>query len=85
VAGIETHVCVMQTVLELLRHGCSVQVCWDAVSGRGSEYREMGLRRMEQAGAILTNNESVGFEWCRDKNDPAFKQMNTIFRSGQLS
>ena len=84
IAGIETHVCVMQTALELLRQGSGVYICWDAVSGRGAEYREMGLRRLEQAGAVLTNNESVGFEWCRDKNDPAFKAMNAIFREGQL-
>lgn len=85
VAGIETHVCVMQTVLPLLAQGHSVHVCWEAVSGRGAEYREMGLRRMEAAGAVLTNHESVGFEWARSKEHSQFKALSTLLKDGQLS
>lgn len=85
VAGIETHVCVMQTVLPLLAEGSSVHVCWEAVSGRGSEYREMGLRRMEAAGAVMTNHESVGFEWARSKEHEQFKALSGILRDGQLA
>jgi nicotinamidase-related amidase len=83
IAGIEAHVCVMQTVLELCRSGEQVQVCWDCVSGRGEEYRRHALERMQQAGAQLTNHESVCFEWARDKSHPAFKGMNQILREGQ--
>ncbi|MCC7478272.1 isochorismatase family protein [bacterium] len=85
VAGIETHVCVMQTVLPLLEQGSAVHVCWEAVSGRGSEYREMGLRRMESAGAVMTNHESVGFEWARSKEHAQFKALNGLLKDGQLS
>lgn len=85
IAGIETHVCVMQTVLELLRARHQVHVCWECVSGRGEEYRKYGLKRMQQAGAVLTNHESVCFEWARDKNHPQFKAMNAILRGGQLA
>ena len=85
VAGIEAHVCVMQTVLESLRAGDEVHLCWDAVSGRGEEYRRHALERMQQAGAMLTNHESVGFEWARDKNHPRFKAMSGIFKEGQLT
>ncbi len=83
VAGIEAHVCVMQTVIELLRAGSAVHVCWDCVSGRGEEYRRHALERMQQAGAIMTNHESVGFEWARDKGHPGFRPMSRLFREGQ--
>ncbi len=84
VAGIEAHVCVMQTVLEALSAGHQVQLCWEAVSGRGAEYRDWALARMQQAGATITNHESVGFEWARDKDHPRFKAMSALMKEGQL-
>lgn len=84
VAGIEAHVCVMQTVIELLRGGHQVHVCWDAVSSRGEEYRRHALERMRQAGAVLTNHESVGFEWAREKDHPAFRAFSALLKEGQL-
>jgi nicotinamidase-related amidase len=85
VAGIEAHICVMQTVLELLRQGSQVSMCWECISGRGAEYRRHALDRMVQAGAVLTNHESVAFEWARDKNHPQFREMSTLFKEGQLT
>ncbi len=85
VAGIEAHVCVMQTVLEALSAGHQVQLCWEAVSGRGAEYREWALKRMQQAGAAITNHESVAFEWARDKDHPRFKAMSALMKEGQLT
>ena len=84
VAGIEAHVCVMATVIELLRTGHQVHLCWEAVSGRGEEYRRHALERMAQAGAILTNHESVAFEWARHKDHPAFREMSALLKQGQL-
>lgn len=84
VAGIEAHVCVMQTVLELLRTGQEVHLCWECVSGRGAEYRRHALERMAQAGAILTNHESVAFEWARHKDHTAFKALSNLLKEGQL-
>lgn len=83
VAGIEAHVCVMQTVLELLDADHEVHLCWDAVSSRGEDYRRHALDRMAAAGAIITNHESVAFEWARDKNHPAFKAMSALMKEGQ--
>jgi nicotinamidase-related amidase len=83
IAGIEAHVCIMQTTLELLREGSQVHLCWECVSGRGAEYRRHALERMAQAGAVITNHESVAFEWARDKNHPEFKAMNAVLREGQ--
>jgi len=85
VAGIEAHVCVMQTVLQLLKQGNQVYLCWECISGRGAEYRRHALDRMTQAGAVLTNHESVGFEWARDKGHPQFKAMSALFKEGQLT
>ncbi|MCP4249408.1 MAG: isochorismatase family protein [bacterium] len=85
VAGIEAHVCVMQTVLEALSAGHQVQLCWEAISGRGAEYRQWALERMQQAGAAITNHESVAFEWARDKDHPRFKAMSQLMKEGQLT
>jgi len=80
VAGIEAHVCVLQTVIELLRTQHQVHLCWDCVSGRGQEHRRHALERMAAAGAVLTNHESVGFEWARDKNHPAFRALSGLLK-----
>jgi nicotinamidase-related amidase len=85
IAGIEAHVCVMQTALELLNQGSQVYLCWDCVSGRGAEYRRHAFDRMTQAGAVLTNHESVAFEWARDKNHPQFRAFSALFKEGQLT
>jgi hypothetical protein len=75
---------VTQTVLELLARGADCHVCWECVSGRGAEYREWALARMQQAGAVITNHESVGFEWARSKDHPRFREMSQLFKEGQL-
>lgn len=84
VAGIEAHVCVMQTVLAAREAGYGVQVCWEAVSGRGAEHREQALARMRQAGAQITSLESVAFEWARSKDHAAFKSLSALLKEGQL-
>jgi nicotinamidase-related amidase len=84
VAGIEAHICVMQTTLELLRQRSQVFLCWECISSRGAEYRRHALERMTQAGAVITNHESVAFEWARDKNHRCFRQMSALLREGQL-
>ena len=84
VAGIEAHICVVQTVLDLLSRGTDVHVCWDCTSSRGEEYRRHALDRMGSAGAQITNHESVAFELARDKNHPRFKAVNRLLRQGQI-
>ena len=84
VAGIETHICVVQTVLDLVSRGTDVHVCWDCTSSRGAEYRRHALDRMGLAGAQITNHESVAFELARDKNHPQFKGVNRLLREGQI-
>jgi hypothetical protein len=80
VAGIEAHVCVMQTVLEARRLGQEVHLCWEAVSSRGAEHRQEALERMRQAGAVVSNLESVAFEWARHKDHAQFKALSAILK-----
>ncbi|HEY5315623.1 MAG TPA: isochorismatase family protein [Pirellulales bacterium] len=78
VVGIETHVCVQQTVLDLLAHGFRTFVAVDATGSRYSIDSETALRRMDSAGATLTTTESALFEWCRVAGTPEFKQISRM-------
>ena len=84
VVGLEAHVCVVQTVLDLLANEPNgvVYVCVDAVSSIRLEDRAVALRRMERAGAILTCTESVVFEMMGDANHPQFRAVSKIVREG---
>jgi nicotinamidase-related amidase len=62
VCGIETHVCVNQTTLDLLGSGVEVQVAEDAVGSRTEENKRIGLHKMERAGAVMTSVETALFE-----------------------
>jgi len=76
VVGIETHVCVLQTVLDLLAMGFDSYVVVDATGSRREQDRQTALSRMEISGALLTTTESVLFEWCHDSRHPHFKQVS---------
>jgi nicotinamidase-related amidase len=78
VCGIETHVCVNQTILDLLEQGIDVQVAADAVGSRTEENRELGLHKAEQAGAVLTSVETALFELLRGSDAPEFKQVQAL-------
>lgn len=78
VAGIETHVCVMQTVLDLLALGFRVFVAVDAVGSRYAIDHETALRRMEQAGAVLCSSEMAVFELTGQAGTPKFKQISLL-------
>ena len=80
VCGIETHVCVNQTVLDLVDAGVEVHVVSDAVGSRTDENRELGLHRAEQAGAILTSVETALFELLRNAEAPEFKEVQGLVR-----
>lgn len=76
VVGIETHVCVAQSALDLLANGFEVYVCTDAVGSRNSNDHETALRRMENSGVIPTTVEAVLFEWCENANHESFKTIS---------
>jgi nicotinamidase-related amidase len=78
--GVEAHVCVQQTVLDLLRLGFTPYVCADGVASRRPIDAAAALERMRQAGAIITTTESVTFELLGDAGNPAFKQIHNIVK-----
>jgi len=80
VCGIETHVCVGQTVHDLLGEGFRVYVAADAVAARGAIDHEFALRRMDSSGATLTTTEAALFEWCERSGSPEFKQISQLIR-----
>jgi nicotinamidase-related amidase len=80
VSGIEAHVCVQQTVLDLLAGGYRVYLPVDAVGSRYAIDYETGLKRMESAGATLTTTESALFEWCQVSGTPTFKKISVLVR-----
>lgn len=80
VAGIEAHVCIYQTTLDLLGLGYHVEVVTDAVSSRTAENRQIGLQRMRAAGAALTSVEMALFELLRVAEGQRFKEIQAIVK-----
>ena len=78
VVGIESHVCIQQTVLDLLSQGFSLFVAVDAVGSQNLEDRDYALRRMESSGATLTTTEACLFEWCETSEAEEFKQISQL-------
>lgn len=80
VCGIEAHVCVQQTVLDLLADGWRVYVAADAVGSRFEADHRIALGRMDSAGATLTTTEAAIFEWCEIAGTAEFKQISQLAR-----
>lgn len=81
VTGIETHVCVLQTALDLLHAGLQVQVPYDAVASRRGSDRDAGLRRLERAGVVVTTTESVLFELVECAGTDRFRAISRIVKA----
>lgn len=80
ITGIETHVCVYQTVVDLLAADFQVAVNQDAVSSRTKANKNLGLMRMQQSGAILTSTEMILFELMRSAKHPCFKDISKLLK-----
>ena len=80
VTGIETHVCVLQTVLDLLAAGYQVHVPHDAVNSRRPADKKWALRRMEAAGAVITSTESALFELLERCDTADFKMVAKLIK-----
>ena len=78
VCGVEAHVCVNQTVLDLIERGVEVQVAADAVGSRSDQNREVGLEKMERAGAIVTSVETALFELLGRAGTDEFKRVQKL-------
>jgi nicotinamidase-related amidase len=75
ICGMETHICVLQTVMAALREGYLVHVAADAVSSRTEANWSIGLDRMRAAGAVISSAETIIYELLRASGTQAFKEM----------
>ena len=80
-AGCETHVCVMQTALELLRQNFKVSILVDAVGSRRSLDRDIALHRLGSSGVTLLTTEMLAFEWLGNASNESFKDALEIIKS----
>lgn len=80
IAGIEAHICVLQTVIDLKALGFLPIVVTDAIGSRNKRDYETALKRMEFEGAILTTVESILFELCREAGTEAFKTISRLVK-----
>ncbi|MCH7808028.1 MAG: hydrolase [Planctomycetes bacterium] len=81
IAGIETHICVLQTTLDLITMDYDVFVCADAVGSRGRLDHDVALDRMRQEGAFVTTVESALFELCTRCDTDEFKKMLDLIKA----
>ncbi|MBT8446047.1 MAG: isochorismatase family protein [Gammaproteobacteria bacterium] len=78
--GMEAHVCVLQTALDLAAHGLEVFVVEDAICSRRLENYQNALDRLRGTDVTVTSGESVVFEWLSDASHPAFKAVQALLR-----
>jgi len=81
VIGVETHICVCGTVLDLLARHYQVTVCPDAVSSRTLEAHKLGMERIRDAGAMPAHTESVAYEWLGSSTHPEFKKILELVKT----
>jgi len=79
VCGIESHVCVLQTALELREQGRAVFVVADAVSSRDPANKELALERMRRHEVDVVSREMVAYEWLKQGGTPLFKEISSQF------
>jgi nicotinamidase-related amidase len=79
-AGIESHVCVMQSALDLLSAGYRVYVAADAVGARGEIDHQTALNRIVTHGGVIVTTEMALFEWCEKSGTAAFKQISALVK-----
>lgn len=81
IAGMETHICVLQTALDLLAEDFSVAIALDAVAAGKTVDHLAGLERLRQAGAVPVSVEMAVFEWLGDAAHPCFKELAGAVRA----
>lgn len=80
ITGMETHVCVFQTVRDLLGMGYDVFVAGDGVCSRTKENYRNGLSLMAQMGAVVTNTETILFDLMKESGTPVFKELSKLIK-----
>jgi len=80
ITGIEAHVCILQTVSDLLNQNIEVFIPFEAVSSRTQQNKDLAVERMRAWGAQIVSLEQVFFEWLRDAKNPKFKEIAILIK-----
>lgn len=80
VVGMETHVCVLQTCLDLIKSGFQVHLVADAVASRANENKDIAIDLLKQAGAVISSTEIVIFQWAFRANTDDFRKILPIVK-----
>jgi nicotinamidase-related amidase len=83
--GIEAHVCVLNTALDLLAAGFKAYLAVDALGSRYDIDRDIAFQRLANAGAILTTTETCAFEWLGGAQHPQFKAVSALVQERMKS
>jgi nicotinamidase-related amidase len=81
IAGVETHICVAQTALDLVQHGYQVHVAADAVSSRGMDRHKLGMEKMRDSGVIPCSAEQAVFELLYESGTEQFKSILKLVKA----
>ena len=79
--GMEAHICILQTALGLLKAGKEVFIIEDIIVSRNILNKQNALSRLRDAGCIITNAESVVFEWLKSSEDDLFKKIAPLIKN----
>ena len=80
ISGVEAHICVLQTAIDLKAAGYQPVIVADCVSSRKELDKELGLKRAEQEGILITSKEAILFELTRKAGGPVFKQISALIK-----
>lgn len=78
--GMEAHICILQTALDLVRAGYEIFLVSDGVCSRQRESYEIALARLREGGSVITDAEAVLYEWLGDARHPEFKSLLPLAR-----
>lgn len=79
-AGLEAHICILQTALDLIHIGKTVFVVEDAIISRNPANKANAIARMREAGCVIANTESIVFEWLAVAKGDAFKEISQLIK-----
>jgi hypothetical protein len=80
IAGIESHVCVLQTTVDFIQDGYNAVLVTDCISSRKQSDKETAIRRLQAEGAVLSSYESILFELCRSAGTDLFKSISRLVK-----
>lgn len=83
--GMETHVCILQTAIDLISTGKQVYVVEDAVSSRRDSDKQAALHRLRQAGAIIITSEMAAYEWLHRSGTDTFRHITKTGLGAKLA